>query len=426
MVSIMIKKIPALQPVFLAMLLMFLTVYSDLVLAHGERAQQAGLRMRTLHWIDLEIYPKKVEVGQNMTVKGKFIPSMWWPEHMADIADTAFLNIGIPGPKFLRIDSKVNGVPMIRSTAFEHGKLYEFEITLKARVPGEVHVHPVISVADAGPIIGPGKWVEIVEGSVPFENKVTALNGEVIDMETVGLKEAIWLNVFWAVIGVAWILYWFVRYFPLLMPRYIKVSELTESGGDPDSVINLGDQVVAFGFFLFTLLAVAAGYFWASSEYPITTTLQTGKVKVAGLEVPSQVDIKVNEARYRIPGRSFKIDVEMTNNSDRPVKVGEFVTANIRFINHDVMGDIQPEDKQDLIASNGLTITGGSDGQGTVLPGETSNVIIYADDAIWETYRLTSLIYDPDSRFAAMLQIFDDQGKRHLNEIGGAMFPAFR
>lgn len=425
MVSIMIKKIRVLQLAFVG-LLTFLTAYSDVVLAHGERAQQAGLRMRTLHWLDLEISPKKVEVGEIMTVKGKFIPSEWWPEHMSDIAESSFLNVGIPGPMFIRVDSRVNGVPMIRSTAFEHGKMYEYEMKLKARVPGDIHLHPVISVEGAGPIIGPGKWVQIVGDPAKFDNKVTALNGEVIDMETVGWTEAVWLNVFWAVVGLAWILYWFVRYFPLLMPRYIKVSELTEKGEDPDSVINLGDQIVAFGFFLFTLLAVAGGYFWAQSEYPITTTLQTGKVKVEGLEVPSEIDIEVNEARYRIPGRSFKIDVNMTNNSDRPVKVGEFVTANIRFINHDVMGDIQPEDKQDLIAANGVILKGGSDGQGTVLPGETSNVIIYADDAIWETYRLTSLIYDPDSRFAGMLQIYDDQGKRHLNEIGGPMFPAFR
>jgi len=47
------KKIRAFKPAFLAMLLLCTTVYSDLVLAHGERAQQAGLRMRTLNWIDL-------------------------------------------------------------------------------------------------------------------------------------------------------------------------------------------------------------------------------------------------------------------------------------------------------------------------------------------------------------------------------------
>lgn len=422
----MIRKIFKIQPVIMAALMLFLTAYSDLVLAHGERAQQAGLRMRTLNWIDVEVSPRKVNIGEVMTIKGKFIPSHWWPEHMADIADTAFLNIGVPGPMFVRVDSRVNGVPMIRSTSFEHGKMYEFEIMLKARKPGPVHVHPVISVADAGPIIGPGKWVEIVGDPADFENKVEALTGEIIDLETVGWKEAVWLNVFWAVIGLAWILYWFVRYFPLLMPRYIKVTEMTENGEDPDEIINLGDQIVAFGFFLFTLLAVAGGYFWAQSEYPITTTLQTGKVEVQGLEVPSDIDIKLNEARYRIPGRSFKIDVDMTNNSDRPVKVGEFLTANIRFINHDVLGDIQPEDKQDLVASNGLIVKGGSDGQGTVMPGETANVVVYADDAIWETYRLTSLIYDPDSRFAGMLMIFDDEGNRHMNEVGGPMFPTFR
>jgi len=110
----------------------------------------------------------------------------------------------------------------------------------------------------------------------------------------------------------------------------------------------------------------------------------------------------------------------VTNLSDRTLRVGEFSTANIRFINKDVQPGLTRVDKQDLIAPDGLVVEGGA-----ILPGQTTTISVYADDALWETYRLTSLIYDPDSRFAGMLFFFDENGERFHYEVGGAMLPEF-
>ena len=65
-------------------------LYSDVVLAHGERAQQAGIRMRTMYWWDLDVSPKKVKVGELVTVTGKFMPSSFWPEHLASSEIASF------------------------------------------------------------------------------------------------------------------------------------------------------------------------------------------------------------------------------------------------------------------------------------------------------------------------------------------------
>ncbi|MDQ3564744.1 MAG: methane monooxygenase/ammonia monooxygenase subunit B, partial [Pseudomonadota bacterium] len=39
--------------------------------AHGEKSQQAFLRMRTIHWYDLNWSTDKLKVNEKMTVSGK-------------------------------------------------------------------------------------------------------------------------------------------------------------------------------------------------------------------------------------------------------------------------------------------------------------------------------------------------------------------
>ena len=412
----MFKKLFKMQWVLLAMFATMLPL--EAAFAHGERAQQAGLRMRTMNWFDVQISPVNVQVNDVVTIRGKFNPSTWWPDHMASIEESAFLNVGVAGPAFVRIDSRVNGVPMIRSTHFDLGKTYEFEIKIKARAPGRYHAHPVMSIEGAGPIIGPGTWLEVGGSQDDFVNTVETLTGETIDLETVGLTAIIWTHSFWLVVGIAWLFYWF-RKTPVIMPRYNKIVE--EGEARAGELITMQDMVVSFVFFVFTLVAITGGYFWAQNEYPITTPLQTSKVDVPNLPDQEHVlDIKVIKATYRIPGRSFKLDLDVTNLSDRTLRVGEFSTANIRFINKDVQPGLTRVDKQDLIAPDGLVVEGGA-----ILPGQTTTISVYADDALWETYRLTSLIYDPDSRFAGMLFFFDENGERFHYEVGGAMLPEF-
>jgi len=397
----------------------FLFSFTELVFAHGEKAQQAGLRMRTMNWWDLEMTPKKLDINEVLTITGKFSPSIWWPRHMKNPEDgMAFLNIGVPGPVFVRVDSRVNGVPMIRSAQFKKGETYDFEIKLKARTPGRYHVHPVISVEGTGPIIGPAYWVEVTGDPEKFENKITTLTGVVVDLETHGMKQIIFWHSFWVVVGLLWIGYWF-RNFPVLMPRYREVDRLGPNKAG--EIITFKDMAVAILFFGGVLLAIAGSYFYTQTQYPITTPLQTGEVEV--LPLPNQGDIvqlKLEKATYRIPGRSFEVKMEVTNNSDSPIRLGEFMTANVRFINKEVMGTVERQDELDLIALEGLQVEGGS-----VQPGETRLVTLRAEDALWETMRLTSLVYDPDSRFAAMLFFFDEEGNRYHLEVGGQMMPTF-
>ncbi len=384
--------------------------------AHGERAQMPQLRMRTVHWMDVALSHSKIDVNDTVKITGSFIPSEYWPDHVASIEDVAFLNIGVPGPSFVRLDSRVNGVPMIRSTGFEKGKLYHFEVLLKARKAGRVHVHPVINVKDTGPIIGPGLWLEVNEGAVPFENTATTLLGKTIDLETYGFANAAMWSALWGVIGLAWFVYWLMKC-PIVIPRFKRAAEL---GKDADEMITPTDRKVGAVFLSLTLLVMLGGYKYANERWPITTPLQTGRIKTPGLEAyDGTVKADLVSARYRIPGRSFRMEMEVTNNGSSPLRVGEFAAGGLRFINAEVL-QVAPRDADDLIAPDALRVDGGA-----IPAGETRTIVVYADDAMWETQRMTTMIASPDAIVAGMLFFFDAEGRRYPLEIGGTMIPEF-
>ncbi|PCI51259.1 MAG: methane monooxygenase/ammonia monooxygenase subunit B [Moraxellaceae bacterium] len=395
--------------------------FTPLAFAHGEKAQQAGLRMRTINWIDLDISTDSVAVNGIVKVNGTFIPSEHWPRHMDSIEETAFLNIGVPGPAFVRLHSKVNGTTMIRSTSFELGKIYHYEVTLKARSPGRYHMHPLINVRGTGPLIGPGLWVEVTGDQADFENTVKTLTGEVINLETYGLKTALWFHAFWIVMGLIWIGYWFrnARKEPVIMNRFNAIERLGSENAD--SLITQKDMIFGGVSITAVLVIVAVGYFVANHFYPQSIPLQTGWVKVKPIDNPSDklIDIEVLEANYRIPGRSFSLRFNITNNTDKALIIGELTTANIRFINSDYK-QVALKDSHDLVAQDGLRLD-----TDLILPGQTTTVMLHAEDALWETQRLTSLIYDPDSLFAGVLFMYDEDGNRWLKEVSGLIIPTF-
>lgn len=408
------KKIIAMSIALFALLGAFI---SSPAFAHGERAQMPQLRMRTVHWMDVQVSTTKLAVNELVMVKGQFMPSEYWPHHVNSIEGTAFLNIGVPGPSFVRLDSRVNGTPMIRSTSFNKGELYDFEVKLKARKPGRYHVHPVINVEGTGPIIGPGIWVEVTGNAADFENTATTLLGKVIDMETYGFDNVKRWSILWFAVGLAWFAYWLTKC-PIIVPRFKRAQEL---GVDADKMITPIDRVMATLFLVLTLSLIGGSYLHAQDQYPITTPLQTGRVEVPTRErEPNPVSIKLIEARYRIPGRSFRLEIEVTNRGNEPVSIGEFDAGSLRFINSAVR-KVKPLDESDLVAPDALRVEGGP-----VAAGETKRVVLYADDAMWETERMTTMIASPDAVVAGMLFFYTDRGQRYLAEFGGPMIPVFR
>lgn len=396
-----------------------LVILAGDAVAHGERAQLASMRMRTVHWFDTKVEPLNIKVGDIVTVTGKLVTSEWWPKHMPSIDETVFLNMGVPGPTFLRLHSEVNGVPMMRSTAFPLGKVYEYKTVMRARVAGRYHVHPILNVKDSGSLVDKGTWVEVAEADTdaPFVNEVTTLPGETIDLETYALKGVYTWHLIWIAMGVAYLLYWLLRK-ELFIPRFIRIREL---GADrANELLTKKDFVVSSVFFTVTLAVVLAGYLWAENKYPITIPLQTGLVEVEPIEIPKGgLAVEVDHATYDLAGRSLSMKFQMTNNNDSPLRIGEFLTANIRFLNPNVdEGEIY--EGEEMVSTDGLTAS-----VDTIQPGQTVAVELVASDALWEQYRMTGLIHDPDSRFAGMIFYYDENGQRYFQEVGGAVLPNF-
>ena len=115
------------------------------------------------------------------------------------------------------------------------------------------------------------------------------------------------------------------------------------------------------------------------------------------------------ETRHRIPGRSFRIELKLTHSGSRAITVGELAACNLRFVNAAV-SKVVPADEDDLVAVDPQRME-----NGPVPPGGTRNLEIDADDAMWETQRMTTMIKWPDANGA--------DGDHHIVEIGGPMIP---
>lgn len=388
--------------------------YAPTASAHGEKSQAAFMRMRTIHWYDLNWSKEKVKVNETVEVTGKFHVFEGWPETVAE-PDVSFLNIGIPGPVFIRKASYIGGQLVPRSVRLEIGKTYQFKVLLKARRPGDWHVHTMMNVQGGGPIIGPGKWLTI-EGSMgDFKNPVTTLTGQTVDLEDYNLGNIYFWHFLWYVVGVAWIVYWVRR--PAFLPRFLMVN-----AGRANELVSGTDRKVGMAFAVATLVIVIFSYSSASSKYPITIPLQAGTLRgIQPIDMPkSTISVKVNDASYRVPGRAMNMKLTITNNGTKAIRLGEFYTASVRFLDSSVLKDTTgyPED---LLAEDGLEISDNS----PLRPGETRTVDVTASDAAWETYRLSDIIYDPDSRFAGLLFFFDEAGNRSVTHIDAPLIPSF-
>lgn len=150
--------------------------------AHGERSQVPFLRTQTIAFWDVGFSRTRLEVGERLEVTGKFRLMENWPQALPE-PTTAFLTVISPGPVFLMKDRIIDGRFVPQSISPQKGRVHEFRMDLLARRAGRWHIHPSLAVKKAGPLIGPGRWIEVEEGSRPFRNVVALENGEKANLE---------------------------------------------------------------------------------------------------------------------------------------------------------------------------------------------------------------------------------------------------
>jgi methane/ammonia monooxygenase subunit B len=382
--------------------------------AHGEKSQAAFLRMRTLGWYDLKWSKTAVSVNEEYEITGKVHFMKAWPATLRP-PERCFVNVGQPGAMANRIGVWVGGQFTPRSMALELGKTYEFRMLLRARRPGHWHTHVQISVETAGPIPGPGQYIDIKGNFGDFTDPVKLLNGTTINLETYGIASIYMWHLLWAVVACAWIWYWFTR--RGILGRFMWVAS-----GKEDELITPQEKLVGAVTLGAMLIVVIIGYSIASTSYPYTIPLQAGDFhNMQAIDEPaSPVQIKYLGGTYKVPGRELIVNFKVTNTGKEALRVGEFITAGLRFLNPDVYTS-KVEYPDYLLAERGLSLSDPS----PIQPGETRDVSVSIQDARWDTERLSGLAYDVDSSFAGLLMFFSPSGERYPVEVSGSVIPNF-
>jgi len=375
--------------------------------------------MRTAHWYDVTWSADRVNVNDEVEIRGRLHVFADWPKHLFELR-TVYLNLGTNGPVFVKVATYLNGVPMMQSTHLEYGKEYEFRIVAKARRPGRHHVHPMLNVESAGPLLGPGKWIEVGGNAADFVYPLKTLDGITIpNLETWQVGHIFRTHAYWLVLAFCWLVWWFRRG-PLLIPRFRAID-----AGREEALITNGDRMAAAALVVVAIFSIAYGMISTNSKYPRTSALQGGRTRVLPLpDDRDEVLVQHEKGVYQVPGRSLVLTLKVTNHTPRAIRLGEFTAANLRFVNQKLpaaLAGIPANYPQDLVPRSGLVVTPDQ----PIAPGETREIKVEAADAAWETERLASLMGNPDSSYGALLFFFDDKGKRTVSEVSGPAIPNF-
>ena len=411
MKTLLIKSV-----VSLSLILSLYALNIQTVMAHGEKALEPFIRMRTIQWYDVQWSKQKFTVNEEISVSGKFHVAEDWPVSVPK-PDAAFLNISTPGPVLIRTERFLNGKPYVNSVALQPGGDYTFKVVLKGRLPGRYHIHPFFNLKDAGQVMGPGVWLEVSGNAADFRNEIKTINGEVINMETYGLSNGIFWHVFWGALAAAWLLWWVRR--PLFIARYRMLQ-----AGLEDELVTQQDKHIAKAILIGVPLFVLGANWMTISEYPKAIPLQAALDQILPLSAQVNagvVDVDTLKAEYRIPERAMTFLVKVNNRSDKPIQVGELAIANVRFLNKELA--MPSQDNTDrMIAPDGLTL----DNAAPIQPGEERTMTIIAKDALWESEKLDGLIRDSDSRIGGLLFFYDGLvGERFISSITAAVIPKF-
>lgn len=363
--------------------------------AHGERAQEAFLKMRTVGWVNVEFTGGEVRQGESdgdeifigqgeeITITGITTLLSTWPGTLGGgNPNTDFISVIAPGPVVTIEEKTINGVSAPHRITISKGGIYEFEMTIAGRTPGRWHVHPSFSVKGAGTLLGPGQWINVepVDG---YTNPVTLANGEVINLENYQLS-FVWIySLLTFIIGMAWMFYWTLRKRTV---QNLAVTSQIPLNTDGMSVgLILKEDHRNMNWFLIVTLVLTVGMFiYQAVAWPDKLPQQVIEFAPPAFEQAGAVPVATGiQAAYDDANTPTVImEAEVTNTGTRDLVLAEFTTSTLTFVNPEV----EPA--------------------GTVGAGETVTLTLTLADERWE---LDKLIPTTESQLEIVgLLVFDD------------------
>jgi methane/ammonia monooxygenase subunit B len=378
--------------------------------AHGEAAQEAFLRMRTVSWIDVTYSATTVKQGETFTITGTAKILDAWPTNLAKgNPNTGYIGLIAPGPVVLLKERTINGVSAPSRIDVQKGKIYEFSMTVAGRRVGRWHVHPSFSVKGAGTLLGPGQWITVEENPDGFDNPVTLVGGGTINLENYQLPFTwIWL-VLTFLIGLAWMIYWTVPKRTVTNLAVTSQIPLNTDGMDY-GLITKKDHRNMNWFALGTALLLVAGWIYQSAAFPDKMPqqiFQFAPPDPAIASAPVFAEVALGEAEYDKASETLTVTTQVTNTGDTPMNLTQFTTTTLRFATGTTGGP-------------GVMTVSPSP---TIAPGAPTQVTMTMKDPAWESERLVPI--GESSLLITGVLVFEAGGEKNYTELAANLKPRF-
>jgi methane/ammonia monooxygenase subunit B len=387
--------------------------------AHGERAQEAFLRMRTVSWVDVNFSSDRVRQGETFTITGTAKILEAWPTNLAKgNPNTAFLGVIAPGPVVILKERTINGASVPTRIDAKKGDIYEFSMTLAGRRVGRWHVHPALSVKGAGTLLGPGAWINVEENPDGFRNDVTLVEaggnpGGTINLENYQLSFTwIWL-VLTFVIGFAWMWYWTVPKRTVTNLAVTSQIPLNTDGGEYGLITKRDHRNVNL-FLLVTILLLVVGWIWQSVAFPTKMPQQIFQFAPPTPAVAANNTLGVaglGAARYDSGSQTLTMDVDITNNGTTPMELQQFTTSTLKF----APGQAPGENTGGLVATPAASVA----------PGATTKLSLAMQSPAWEDEKLIP-VNESSQMITGILVFQTGDGKKVLTEVEANLQPILR
>jgi methane/ammonia monooxygenase subunit B len=425
----MTKRLTAVLLLGLATMVLFPSVAS----AHGERSQEAFLRMRTVAWTDVQFTGGKLTNGETylaqgdkVTLRGTAKLMKTWPDTLAaGSPEIGYINIATQGPVVMMLERTVNGVSTPGRIEVERGRHYEFEMTLMGRRPGRWHVHPSFAVKGAGTVLGPGQWINVERKAGGFTSDVTLYNGKTINMENYGLNMVWGFQIFGFLIGLAWVLWWTMwgRTGAGRPRRTVTNPAVTLQIPLNDDGVAVGlntkrDHRVVNMFAIFTAIFLLVGWIYQASAYPVKIPQQVVQFEpppTALDAAPAMATVDPKVAAYDPDTQQMTIEVAVTNVHNTPIQLAGFTTSSLTFISSGSTATAPQSYRHELTVSP----------SGTIQPGQTANLtVVLVGDAFVEEHLVPT--GESQLTIAGLLIFQDAAGKRSSVEMEEPLRPRYK
>jgi len=356
--------------------------------AHGERAQEGFLRMKTVAWEDVKFSSDSVKQGQQLIITGRVKVLESWPATL-EKPQEGFLNVSSSGPHLVMKERYINGEPAPAAFFLEVGGVYDFKMVLEGRTPGYWHVHPTLYVLHTGGLLGPGQWTTVAAVPGGYHNDVTLTNGKVIDLDRYASGWVFWFSFLGFLPGVWWMLWWTLKHRTvtnLAVTSQIPVNDPGEDIG----LITKADHRMSTLIMVVSVVLLVVGWLYIDRAYPVRIPQQVLRITPPELPKPAKfVQGKGVLATYDPQKDTLVLESQVTNIGNQPMKLVGFTTSNLTFT-----------EGKGLVAE-----------PATVDPGRTVKLKVTVADKVWSSERLIPL-NKPQMGVAGLL-VFESGGKQN-------------